>query len=159
MPVQKAVYDAAASLSRLTDIEASTYGAGAFSTYFAQDALITVFIDSTERAPTFRLFPLDTCNGSLRKSWIQVWTPAADGLQAWENLLGRPFLGLDKAVYEAPFSQNIEDAYLRSAALRSLQRAGNEQQFLYDFSFSEANVEARGPKKTILASWSSIPTR
>ena len=31
-----------------------------FSTYFAENGLITVFIDSTERSPTFRLFPLDT---------------------------------------------------------------------------------------------------
>lgn len=147
LPLQKAVYDARARISQLTDLEASTYAEKAFSTYFAQDALITVFIDSTERSPTFRLFPLDTCDVSPRKSWIQVWTPATDKLNAWENFLGRPFYGLDKEFYEQPFSENIEDDYLRNAALRSLKNAGSEQQFLYDFSYSKANVEKHGPQK------------
>lgn len=150
LPLQEAVYQARTSISQLTDLETDTYKNKAFTTYFAQDALLSVFIDSTERAPTFRLFPLDTCDALVRKSWIQVWTPATDKLQAWENFLGRPFHGLDKQLYEQPFSQNIEDSYLKMAALRSLNHAGNEQQFLYDFSYSKANVEARGPQKNDL---------
>jgi N-acetylmuramic acid 6-phosphate etherase len=107
--------------------------------------LITVFIDSTERAPTFRLFPLDDFEAKQRKSWIQVWTPATDKLAAWENFLGRPFYGLDKTIYEKPFSQDIEDPFLKMSALRSLTNAGNDQQFLYDFSYSPVNMEAHGP--------------
>jgi len=145
--LQQAVSAIDTSISQLTDMEASTYKEKAFSTYFAQDALITVFIDSTERAPTFRLFPLDTYDASPRKSWIQVWTPAHDKLHAWKNFLGRPFYGLEKEFYEKPFSENIEDPYLKMAALRSLKNAGDEQQFLYDFSYSPANVEAHGPQE------------
>lgn len=150
VPLQKAVYKAGASISQLTDLEANTYKNHAFSTYFAQDALITVFIDSTERAPTFRLFPLDPYDASTRKSWIQVWTPAIDKLDAWENFLGRPFYGLDPELYEKPFSQDIEDPYLKMAALRSLKNAGSEQQFLYDFSYSPENLETHGPQKNDL---------
>ncbi len=150
LPLQKAVCEVQSSISELTDLEASTYRDKAISTYFAQDALITVFIDSTERAPTFRLFPLDTCTASPRKSWIQVWTPAVDKLNAWENFLGRPFYGLNKEFYEKPFSRNIEDPYLKRAALRSLENAGNEQQFLYDFSYSKANLARHGPQKNDL---------
>ncbi len=145
LPIQKAVQDAQVPISQLTDLETATYANKNTSTYFAQKALITVFIDSTERAPTFRLFPLDTLDAAPRKSWIQVWTPAQDQLSAWENFLGRPFYGLDRKFYELPFSQDIEDPYLKAAALRSLTNAGNEQQFLYDFSYSKANVQARGP--------------
>ncbi len=147
LQVQQGVYEIRNAISRLTDLEASTYRNKGFSTYFAQDALITVFIDSTERAPTFRLFPLDTCDAIARKSWIQVWTPAADKLEAWNSFLGRPFFGLDRKFYESPFSQDIEDPYLKTAALRSLKNAGNEQQLLYDFSYSQANVEVYGPQK------------
>lgn len=150
LPLQKAVCNAQVSISQLTDLEASTYKNSNFSTYFAQKGLITVFIDSTERAPTFRLFPLDTYDASPRKSWIQVWTPAENKLTAWKNFLGRPFQGLDKAFYEKPFSENIEDPYLKMAALRSLSNAGSEQQLLYDFSYSRGNVEAHGPEKNDL---------
>jgi len=147
IPLQEAVYEARNLLPPLTDLEADTYRAKASSTYFTGEAMITVFTDSTERAPTFRLFPLDTCNAVGKKSWIQVWTPARDQLQAWQNFLGRPFRGLDKELYEMPFSQNVENPYLKASALRSLESAGTEQQFLYDFSFSKTNVEAHGPRE------------
>ncbi len=147
LPTREAVYNAQTSISQLTDLESTTYQNKNTSTYFAQNALITVFIDSTERSPTFRLFPLDTLNASPRKSWIQVWTPAQDQSKAWENFLGRPFCGLDRELYEMPFSQRIEDPYLKIAALRSLNNAGNDQQTFYDFSYSPTNVEKFGPKE------------
>ncbi len=133
-------------LSRLTDIEARTYGRGRFSTYFAQDGLITVFIDSTERSPTFRLFPLDTVQEARRKCWIQVWTASESVEDAWQTFLGRPFRGLEPDFYKAPFEKEIEDPYLRRAALESLKKAGNDQQDLYDFSFSTFNLTKRGPE-------------
>lgn len=147
LPIQKAVYNARAAISQLTDLEDSTYKSKNASTYFAKDALITVFIDSTERAPTFRLFPLDTVDENPRKSWIQVWTPAKNKLEAWASFLGRPFYGLNSAFYEVPFSLNILDPYLKLAALKSLKNAGNEQALLYDFSYSQANMQARGPRE------------
>jgi N-acetylmuramic acid 6-phosphate etherase len=138
------------ALAGLTALEAETYAAGRFSTYFAERALITVFIDSTERSPTFRLFPLDTTAEPLRKCWIQVWTPAADARSAWRAFLGRPFRGLAADIYRTPFETEIEDPYLRSAALESLKKAGDDQQALYDFSFSQGNMKSRGPSKADL---------
>ena len=134
-------------LAQLTEAEARTYEAGRFSTYFAQKGLITVFIDSTERSPTFRLFPLDTVREKMRKSWIQVWTPAADRADAWQAFLGRSFRGLPPPLYAKPFSEKIDDAYLRRAALESLKNAGNDQQELYDFAFAEFNLKNRAPEK------------
>ena len=138
------------SIAALTTLESDTYGAGRFSTYLADRALITVFIDSTERSPTFRLFPLDTRTEPKRKCWIQVWTPAADLKDAWKSFLGRPFRGLNPGFYRQPFEEEIDDPYLKSAALESLKKAGDDQQFLYDFSFSEENVRKRGPQKNDL---------
>jgi N-acetylmuramic acid 6-phosphate etherase len=147
LPIQKAVFDIKEKIALLTDFESNVYANKGFATYFAKDALITVFIDSTERAPTFRLFPLDPINELERRSWIQVWTPAQDVLSAWHSFLGRPFRGLNSQNYEASFSTKIDDPYLRQAALTSLKKAGNEQQLLYDFSFSSQNIEKRGPQK------------
>jgi N-acetylmuramic acid 6-phosphate etherase len=132
-------------IAKFTQLEAQTYEAGNYSTYFAQKGLITVFIDSTERSPTFRLFPLDTVKEAQRKSWIQVWTPAADLQDAWQAFLGRSFRGLSPEFYRKPFEKEIDDAYLKRAALESLKNAGNDQQFLYDFSFADFNLENREP--------------
>ena len=146
-PVLEEVGKSAAALARLTDLEAQAYASGHYSTYFAEKGLITVFIDGTERSPTFRLYPLDTVMEPKRKCWIQVWTPAADLKQAWQAFLGRPFRGLHPELYQKAFEERVEDPYLRTAALASLKRAGEDQQALYDFSFSETNIKKRGPKK------------
>jgi N-acetylmuramic acid 6-phosphate etherase len=139
--------EALPALAAVTDIEAAAYAAGRFSTYYAEKALITVFIDSTERSPTFRLFPLDTVREPRRKCWIQVWTKAGTPAEAWQAFLGRPFRGLAAEFYRRPFETEVADPYLRRAALESLKKAGDDQADLYDFSLSKANREGRGPKK------------
>jgi N-acetylmuramic acid 6-phosphate etherase len=135
------------SIARLTAIEAQTYASGRFSTYIAQQGMITVFIDSTERSPTFRLFPLDTVREPKRKCWIQVWTAGSNPRQAWQAFLGRPFRGLSPEFYKHPFEGEIDDPYLHTKALDSLNRAGDDQQALYDFSFSDFNLKNRAPQK------------
>ena len=135
------------SIARFTELEAHTYENRCFSTYFAQKGLLTVFIDSAERSPTFHLFPLDTVRAAKRASLIQVWTPATNLNAAWQVFLGRPFKGLSTGFYKKLFEEEIWDSNLRKAALESLKKAGNDQQFLYDFSFSEFNLKNRAPQK------------
>lgn len=144
-PLQDAIAASAPRLAAWTEREAATYAAGRHATYLAERALMPVFVDVTERAPTFRLAPLDRSDADERRSWIQVWTPTDDPAQAWHALLQRPFHGLDPALYQQPFEQGIDDPYLRRAALRSLALAGDEQQQLYDLAFSEANLRRGGP--------------
>ncbi len=144
--LKDAVDAAAPAIAKLTDLEAATYREDRHSTYFAKDALITVFIDNTERSPTFRLYPLDRAQDTERRCWLQVWTEGTDLREAWRNFLGRPFRGLDPALYGKPFSEQVADPYLREAALRSLANAGNDQEHFYDFSFSPRNVATRGPR-------------
>jgi len=138
-------------LAKLTDLEARTYAEGHYSTYFAVTGLVTVFIDSTERSPTFRLYPLDTVKEPQRKCWIRVRTEAKDARAAWQAFLGRPFRGLSPAIYQKPFDEEIDDPYLRTKALESLVKAGDDQQDLYDFSFSEAAVKRDGSNADDLA--------
>ncbi len=144
--LQRIAAAAAPKLAAWTDREAAGYAAGHRATYLATRALMPVFVDVTERAPTFRLAPLDTADAPERRSWIQVWTPADDAQQAWRALLHRPFHGLDKALYLPPFETGIQDPYLREAALRGLSNAGDEQQALYDLSYSPANMRRCGPQ-------------
>ena len=145
--LQQTVASAAPRVAVWTDAEADTYARERHATYFAQRALMPVFVDVTERAPTFRLAPLDRVDAADRRSWIQVWTPSRDAAQAWQALLHRPFHGLDPARYEPPFQAEIEDPYLRRSALNSLALAGDEQQTLYDLSFSAGNLARSGPRE------------
>lgn len=142
--VQQTVQAAAPQIARLTDKEADTYARGGKSTYMAHKGILTIFTDATERAPTFRLPPLDPI-GQARKSWIQVLTPTKTPAQAWLQLLGRPFRGLEKEFYFLPFSSRIDSAFLQSAALSSLEKAGKDQQNLYDFSLSADTIVERSP--------------
>jgi N-acetylmuramic acid 6-phosphate etherase len=149
--ILESVKASAPSLAPFTDREAAVYEAGRFSTYFAGKGLVTVFIDSTERSPTFRLYPLDTVREARRKCWIQVWTDAGDMRSAWLAFLGRPFRGLDPVIYEKPFEEEIGDPFLRSAAIESLKKAGNDQADFYDFSLSKANLKNRAPGRGDIA--------
>ncbi len=144
--LQRAVAATAPVVAAWTDSEADVYEQGRHSTYLAQRALMPVFVDVTERAPTFRLAALDRTDASERRSWIQVWTPVESAAQAWQALLHRPFHGLDPALYEQPFREQIGDAWLHRSALNSLALAGAEQQHLYDLSFSADNLARSGPQ-------------
>lgn len=143
--IRAGVDEALPALAKMTAIEAETYRQHRFAVYFAEQALITVFIDNTERSPTFRLPPLDRVPDAKRQSWVQVWTDATDSSDAWLKLLGHPFRGLDGALYRAAFENDIDDPFLKSAALNSLANAGNDEASAYDFSFSLSNIERRGP--------------
>jgi N-acetylmuramic acid 6-phosphate (MurNAc-6-P) etherase len=139
--------DALEEIEPLTALESQVYQNGNFATYFAKNALITVFIDCAERSPTFHLYPLDTIYDRQRNCWLQVWTEGEDLHEAWQNFLGREFHGLEEKFYKPHFLDQIEDSYFKEAALKSLSQAGNDQKNLYDFSFADRNIQTRGPQK------------
>ena len=144
--IQKAIYRAAPALSTLTKLESETYRHHGYTTYIAKEALLTAFTDSTERAPTFHLHPLDTVAEEKRKSWIQIVAPVSHQQEAWFALLHRPFYGMKEEFYRSSFESQIHDPHLRQVALASLKQAGNAQKDLYDFSYStlEKNKLTRG---------------
>lgn len=144
--LQRSVAASAPQLAQWTVREAQTYADGRHATYLAGETLMPVFVDVTERAPTFRLAPLDRTDTAPPASWIRVWAPVATPQAAWDALLQRPFHGLDAAQYRPQFEQKVDDPGLRATALRSLERAGAEQQALYDLSWSPANRERLPPQ-------------
>ncbi len=145
--LQRTVAASAPQLAQWTEREARAYAQGRHATYLAGATLMPVFVDVTERAPTFRLAPLDRVDTTPPASWIRVWTPLATPQEAWDALLHRPFHGLDAAQYRPAFEQQVDDPALRGTALRSLERAGGEQQALYDLSWSKQNRERLPPQQ------------
>ncbi len=144
--LQRTVAGSAPQLAQWTVREAQAYADGRHATYLAGETLMPVFVDVTERAPTFRLAPLDRTDTTPPASWIRVWAPVATPQAAWDALLHRPFHGLDAAQYRPQFEQKVDDPALRGTALRSLERAGAEQQALYDLSWSPQNRERVPPQ-------------
>lgn len=134
-------------ISSLTRLEARTYQNGKRTTYLAKKALLTVFIDGAERSPTFHLSPLDPITLKSRRCLFQVWTEAKSYHEAWKRLLGRKFRGLDFNFYQPALAKKVDDRYLKEVALQSLLKAGNDQQDLYDFSFSQTNILRRSPRR------------
>lgn len=145
--LQRTVAASAPQLAQWTEREARAYAEGRHATYLAGATLMPVFVDVTERAPTFRLAPLDRVDTTPPASWIRVWAPLATPQEAWDALLHRPFHGLDAAQYRLAFEQQVDDPALRGIALRSLERAGGEQQALYDLSWSKQNRERLPPRQ------------
>lgn len=145
--VQSAVAASAPALASWTRREATTYRDGHHATYLAKATLMPVFVDVTERAPTFRLAPLDRRDTDPAASWIRVWAPVATPAAAWQVLLQRPFQGLDLPRYRAAFTAQLDDRTLRETALRSLEQAGSEQQQRYDLSMSASNLQRLAPQR------------
>ena len=84
-------------LARFIEKESATYAAGDRVTYRVLDYGITVFTDTTERAPTFSLAPFDHLQ-ERRDPHSLCYTVLDDALspvQAWRRLLGREPRALD----------------------------------------------------------------
>jgi len=79
------------ALSEFIVREAETYAEGDFTFYTAEEMAITVFTDTTERAPTFNLAPFDNPEfPSDKNSLTYLAIPSAKtALESWQKLLAR----------------------------------------------------------------------
>jgi N-acetylmuramic acid 6-phosphate etherase len=133
--LQRDVEKQKAAVLDIADVEYQAYLRSGHAIYFGSQFLTTLFIDVTERAPTFNLAALDPVD-ARGLSWIDIYTNAHNLDQAWQALLFRDFRGLDKEKYASAFKEGITDPYLKSLALKSLNQATDAQKFLYDFSIN-----------------------
>jgi N-acetylmuramic acid 6-phosphate etherase len=80
-----------AALKTFIESESATYVAGEHTIYAAEDLAITVFTDTTERAPTFNLAPFDSPLYPAEKhSLTYIAIPSApDAKSGWRRLLNR----------------------------------------------------------------------
>ena len=78
------------AIAKYIRFEENIYREKALVTYFADDFLIDIFTDTTERAPTFMLAPFRKFDdlGSL-PSWAFVKTSLFSTPDAWKHCLGR----------------------------------------------------------------------
>jgi len=89
---------AAESVEALCDwvrLEAKTYEAGGRVTYAADDMLLDVMTDTTERSPTFSLPPFRPLGDDASLvSWAFLKDPGRSTPEAWRHMLGRDPVGL-----------------------------------------------------------------
>jgi N-acetylmuramic acid 6-phosphate etherase len=79
------------SLKDFVILEADTYAEGGYTCYSADEFAITVFTDTTERAPTFNLAPFDNpLHATDRRSLTYITLPSTKtSAEAWHHLLAR----------------------------------------------------------------------
>ncbi len=135
------------SISALTNLAEKTYGDERFTTYSAIRGFNTIFIDCAELGATFHIQPLDTVKTVPRKSRIQAWAPVPNLEEAWLAILGRPFRGLSQTKYKNRLKKEVTNLSQLQAVLESLKNAEDDQQYLFDFSVSDFNLQNRRPEK------------
>ncbi len=78
------------AVATLVEVEQQTYEAGGRVTYFADDYLLDVLTDTTERAPTFTLPPFRPAgSGAEAPSWAFLKHPYLPTRAAWSHALRR----------------------------------------------------------------------
>ena len=78
------------TIAKYIRFEEKLYRGKGLITYFADEFLIDIFTDTTERAPTFMLSPFRKFDDvKLLPSWAFVKTPLFSTPDAWEHYLGR----------------------------------------------------------------------
>ena len=77
-------------LARAIAFEADVYKAGGRLTYLADDCMLDIFTDNTERSPTFMLPQLKSCEETtLVQSWAFVKNPLYATPDCWTRMLRR----------------------------------------------------------------------
>lgn len=93
----------AQTLARAVLWEEAIYRQAGLVTYLADEFLLDVLTDTTERSPTFCLPPFRQCDDSISaRSWAFVKNPRFSTPETWQRVFRRPLRGLDwpTSVYE-----------------------------------------------------------
>ncbi len=81
------------------DFEAAVYRDKGYITYLANDYLLDIFTDTTERSPTFMLPPFRKCDDSVSpRPWAFVKNPTLSTTAVWEKGMNRPLRCLEWSV-------------------------------------------------------------
>jgi len=123
--------EAVDTLAAATEFEESIYRRQGLVTYFADEFLLDVLTDTTERSPTFMLPAFRKQDDNLSpRSWAFVKDPFRSTRDAWHELLQREPRGLDwrSNVYErmnAPANLKAQPPKLDNAEIHKFM-IGNE---------------------------------
>lgn len=115
------------AISQAAMLEARTYEQGALVTYLANDYILDILTDTTERAPTFMLPPFRKSDDTLSPpSWAFVKNPRLDTPRAWEAMLRRAPRGIDWP------AQMYREHGATEAMCKNPPRLSNEEILKYD---------------------------
>ena len=92
------------TIAKYTEFEAGIYREKGKLTYFADDFLLDIFTDTTERSPTFMLPPFRKCDDKVSpQPWTFVKNPLCSTPEVWDRGMHRALRCLDwkPADYEA----------------------------------------------------------
>jgi len=79
------------TIASYINLEKEIYHEKGLVTYYADEYLLDIFTDTTERAPTFMLPPFRKSDDSVSPvSWAFVKSPLRSTSSVWEHMLGRP---------------------------------------------------------------------
>ena len=79
------------TIAAYINLEKEIYQEKGLVTYYADEFLLDIFTDTTERAPTFMLPPFKKFDDSISPaSWAFVKSPLHPTATVWEHILGRP---------------------------------------------------------------------
>ena len=101
-----------ANIAAAIDFEKALYARKGRITYFADDCMLDLFTDTTERSPTFMLPPFrSTDEDALAPSWAFVKNPLYDTEACWQALFHRNVRCLEWTVedYAAPGMPVLRD--------------------------------------------------
>ncbi|MBQ9741413.1 MAG: sugar phosphate isomerase, partial [Kiritimatiellae bacterium] len=113
------------------DFECALYAKNGRVTYFADDCMLDLFTDTTERSPTFMLPPFrSTDEGALAQSWAFVKNPLHGTEACWNALFHRDVRCLEwnHGDYQAPGMPKLKNGELPKIGRRYLMKypIGNE---------------------------------
>ena len=113
------------------EFEADCCGNGNLLTYFANDYLLDIFTDTTERTPTFKLPPFRKCDDTTSaRPWAFVKNPLYSTAELWNKAFNRPLRCLEwtKELYvamEAPENVRNNPPQIKASELLKFP-VGNE---------------------------------
>ncbi|MFA5864780.1 MAG: DUF6259 domain-containing protein [Phycisphaerae bacterium] len=88
--------DATNAIAQMVEFEEGLYQKGGLVTYMADEYLLDILTDTTERAPTFRLPPFRKCDDTTSpRSWAFIKNPTLPTAQAWLRMMRRHLRGID----------------------------------------------------------------
>ncbi len=87
---------AQSAMADYIDFEADIYSHKGLLTYLADDYLLDIFTDTTERSPTFMLPPFRKCDDSISpRPWSFVKNPLHPTAEVWQYSMNRPLRCLE----------------------------------------------------------------
>ncbi len=88
--------DSIEKISAIATLEAELYSNGGLVNYFADNFMLDILTDTTERSPTFMLPPFRPCSDtSSPHSWAFIKNPLLPTITAWSDMLGRTPRGIN----------------------------------------------------------------